>query len=113
MGIVLMARTDKSGILNPGQLRKIRIIEKNFGDNWRDRYPDMAIDAVYNLAIQDNRKSVFCKIGKDRKEKLAEMLEIYGTTMGDFIGTMIDEYYERYTEQRRDMVTGIADEYSG
>jgi hypothetical protein len=99
--------------MNPGQQRKIRIIEKTFGDNWRDQYPDMAIDAVYNLAIQDDRKSVFCKIDKQRKEKLTEMLHYYDTTMGDFISMMIDTHFDQYQEQRRSVISGIAEDYSG
>jgi hypothetical protein len=99
--------------LNPGQQRKIRIIEKIFGLDWREQYPEKAIDAVYNLAIQDDRKSVFCKIDRNHKEKLEDMLEIYGTTMGEFISTMIDEYHTRFLRQQHDKVTGIADDYSG
>ena len=99
--------------LNPGQQRKIRIIAKTFGDNWRDQYSDMAVDAVYNLAIQDDRKSVFCKIDKSRKEKLTEMLHYYDTTMGDFISMMIDTHYDRYQDQRLSIISGIAEDYSG
>src|SRR5688572_16483151 len=93
---------------NPGQMRKIRIIEKNFGSNWRDQHPGMAIDAVYNLAIRDDRKPVFCKINKDRQLRLTEMLDAYGTTMGDFIGSMIDDYYDRFQNQQKAKITGIA-----
>lgn len=99
--------------LNPGQQRKIRIIEKTFGLEWRDRFPEKAIDAIYNMAIHDDRKSVFCKVDKDRKDKLSEMLESYDTTMGEFIGMMIDAYYDRYVEQQQNMVSGIAENYSG
>ena len=99
--------------LNPGQQRKIRIIEKVFGEEWRSVYEGMAIDAVYNLAIQDDRKSVFCKIDRQRKDKLTEMLDAYSTTMGDFIGSMIDAQYQTYQQQRRTIVCGIAEDYSG
>lgn len=102
-----------AGTENPGQLRKLRIIEKNFGSDWRKQYTDMAIDAVYNLAINDDRKSIFCKIDKTRKDKLSEMLGHYDTTMGDFIGMLIDAQYERYVEQRLSIVSGMADDYSG
>jgi hypothetical protein len=99
--------------LNPGQQRKIRIIEKEFGSNWRNQYPGMAVDAVYNIAIKDDRKSVFCKIDKHRKDKLQQMLDHYDTTMGDFIGMMIDIHYDNYLEQRKSIVSGIAADYSG
>jgi hypothetical protein len=99
--------------MNPGQLRKIRIIEKSFGDNWRDQFPDTAIDAIYNVAINDDRKSLFCKVDKHHKERLSEMLKHYDTTIGDFIGMLIDAHYEQYQEQRRKILTGIAEEYSG
>lgn len=108
-----MANDNSSANLNPGQQRKIRIIEKNMGENWRDKHQGMAIDAVYNLAIQDDRKSVFCKIDKDRKEKLTEMLEYYDTTMGDFIGMMIDAHFGTYQHQRRSIISGIAEDFSG
>jgi hypothetical protein len=109
-----MARNEASGTdLNPGQQRKIRIIEKTFGPEWAGAYPNMAIDAVYNLAIKDDRKSLFCKIEPEKKEKLAEMLDFYDAKMGDFLGRMIDSWYERYQEQRRSMLQGIADDYSG
>lgn len=101
------------GGLNSGQLRKIRIIEKNFGPEWRDHYPGMAIDAVYNLAIRDDRKSVFCKIDKTRKDKLGEMLSHYDATMGEFIGKLIDAQYDHYVEQCSSIVSGIAEDYSG
>lgn len=104
---------DNSTNLNPGQVRKIRIIEKTFGPDWRNQYPDMAIDAVYNLAIQDDRKSVFCKIDRERKDRLAEMLAYYDATMGDFIGMMIDDHYERYQQQRRSIISGMAEDYCG
>jgi hypothetical protein len=99
--------------INPGQQRKLRIIEKSFGPTWPEVYPGMAVDAVYNIAIKDNRKSLFCKIDPVKKDKLAEMLEIYGITMGDFIGSMIDKAYEVYAEQCRARLLGIANEYSG
>jgi hypothetical protein len=99
--------------LNPGQLRKIRIIEKTFGPGWQNQYAGMAIDAVYNLAIQDDRKSVFCKIDKHRKDKLTEMLDAYGTTMGEFIGTMIDSYYQSYLERKGKIVEELAEDFSG
>jgi hypothetical protein len=98
--------------LNPGQQRKIRIIVQTFGSNWPEIYPAMAIDAVYNLAIKDERKSLFCKIEPMKKDKLAEMLENYGTTMGDFIGVMIDDYYERFLQHQHERVRGIANDYS-
>src|ERR1044072_2920228 len=101
---------DSDQVLNPGQLRKIRIIEKAFGDNWRDQFPEMAIDAVYNRAINDDRKSLFCKIEKAHKDRLSEMLKYYDTTMGDFVGMLIDAHYEQYQEQRRRLLTGIAEE---
>ena len=101
------------GTLNPGQQRKIRIIGNIFGSNWREQHPGMAIDAVYNLAIRDERKSVFCKINKDQKQKLMEMIAHYDITMGDFISMMIDIHFEQYTEQRLNIVSGIADDYSG
>ena len=104
---------DTPSSLNPGQQRKIRIIAKNFGDNWREQYPYMAVDAVYNLAIKDDRKSVFCKIDKSRKEKLAEMLKEYNTTMGDLISSMIDDYHMRFQKQQQDKIIGIAADYSG
>jgi hypothetical protein len=99
--------------LNPGQQRKIRIIEKAFGAKWGEIYPDMAIDAVYNKAINDDRKSLFCKIDPVKKDKLAEMLDTYDSTIGDFIGVMIDDYHERFIEQRRRNIAGIAQDYSG
>lgn len=108
-----MANDNSTNNLNPGQARKIRIIEKTFGENWQQQYPEMAVDAVYNLAIQDDRKSLFCKIDKFRKDKLAEMLDYYDTTMGDFIGMMIDTHYENYQEQRKSIITGIAQDFSG
>lgn len=108
-----MTNENSSSLLNPGQQRKIRIIEKSFGEDWRNQYAGMAIDAVYNLAIQDDRKSVFCKIDKHRKDRLTEMLDYYDTTMGDFIGMMIDAHYETYTEQRRSIISGIAEDFSG
>lgn len=99
--------------LNPGQQRKIRIIEKTFGSNWSETYSGMAVDAVYNLAIKDNRKSLFCKIEPAKKDKLAEMLDYYDTTMGDFIGMMIEQWYENYSEQQRNRLSSIANDYSG
>ena len=99
--------------LNPGQQRKIRIIEKTFGQDWQNQYTGMAIDAVYNLAIHDDRKSVFCKIDKARKDKLAEMLAAYNITMGDFIEVMIDSYHDRFVHQQKQKLLGIADDYCG
>ena len=45
--------------------------------------------------------------------RLQEMIDWYGVTMGDFIGTMIDTHYQKFLEQRRNIVSGIADDYSG
>lgn len=103
---------DGSG-LNPGQQRKIRIIEKVFGVQWRDRFAGMAIDAIYNRAIQDDRKPLFCKVDKNRKDRLSEMLKNYNVTMAELISAMIDMHYDRYIEQRRDIMSGIANDYSG
>jgi hypothetical protein len=108
-----MPNDHSSTHLNPGQQRKIRIIEKTFGVDWRTQYPDMAIDAVYNIAIQDDRKSLFCKIDKHRKEQLAEMLKEYNVTMGELIGSMIDDYFARLIEQQKRKVIGIAEDFSG
>lgn len=108
-----MATDNPSSPMNPGQQRKIRIIEKTFGANWREQYSDMAIDAIYNLAINDDRKSLFCKIDKQRKDKLTEMLDYFDTTMGDFIGMMIDTHYETYLERRRSIISDIAEDFSG
>ena len=99
--------------LNPGQQRKIRIIEKTFGPEWAEVHPGMAIDAVYNIAIKDDRKSLFCKIDPVKKDKLAEMLEVYDSTMGEFIGSMIDDYYEKYQSRRQRSIAGLAEDYSG
>lgn len=97
----------------PGQARKIRIIEKTFGSNWRDKFPNKAVDAVYNIAISDNRRSVFFKIQPELKDKLDEMINHYDATIGDFIGMLIDQQYEIYLEQRRNIVLGMAGDYSG
>jgi hypothetical protein len=108
-----MLHVDDPVELNPGQQRKIRIIEKSFGSTWPEIYPGMAVDAVYNLAIKDDRKSLFCKIDPMMKDKLAEMLAHYDTTMGEFIGMMIEQWFDRYSEQCRNRLSRIADDYSG
>jgi hypothetical protein len=99
--------------LNPGQLRKIRIIEKHFGANWREDNPGIAVDALYNRAIQDDRKPLFCKIDAMRKARLSEMIKSYNITMAELISAMIDVQYDRYTEQQRSIMSGIAADYSG
>ncbi len=93
--------------------RKIRIIIKTFGEGWRERYPGMAIDAVYNLAIKDDREPVFCKIDKQQKKKLREMTSQYEISIGEFLQEMIDVYYVKFQYQQKQIVSGMAQDYSG
>jgi hypothetical protein len=97
---------------NPGQTRKIRIITETFGPDWRDKFTGKAIDAIYNIAIHDDRKSVFFKTQPIRKDRLAEMVDYYDTTLGDFLGIMIDDYFDRYLEQRKKILNEMVVAYS-
>jgi hypothetical protein len=63
--------------------------------------------------LKDERKSLFCKIDKDKKDKLEQMLEYYHTTIGDLIGMMIEIHYDNFIEQKKNIISSIANTYSG
>jgi hypothetical protein len=96
-----------------GNARKIKIIEKNIGKNWREMYPDKSIDNIYRIAMKDDRAPLFCKISREQKQALRDMLEHYDTNAGDLVGIMIDTYYEFYINQHDDIIVGSASHYSG
>ncbi len=81
--------------------RKIRIIEKKYGPEWRLRYPNRKIDSIYNEVIGDTRKNLFCKIDSQIKDNLDEMVEFHKTSMSEFVEQLITAEYDRYLHNKK------------
>jgi hypothetical protein len=93
--------------------RKLKIIESRLGADWRKNHPDVAVDAVYNRLVGDDRKTLFCKVQPGTKAKLDEMVTHYEIKMGEFIEKLIEVEYEIFIQQRTKMMQNLARDFSG
>lgn len=93
--------------------RKLRIIHRKAGENWRDQYPGKSIDAVYNLVTGDDRKNLFSKVTPTVKKHLDEMSNYEGANMSEMLEKCIEEAYSRHLEQRSQRSREVTDQYSG
>lgn len=84
--------------ISPATARKIKIIEDHFGDDWKSL--GKSIDALYNEAVGDNRKNLFCKIEPETKERLDEMLDFYNVKLAMFMERLIEAEYKTYTNNK-------------
>lgn len=92
--------------------RKIAIITKNVGPNWRELYPHRKIDSIYNEIVGDNRKNLFCKIRPETKTRLDEMVDHYGIPMSELIQRLIDDHFADFEHERNVAVEQIVQQYT-
>jgi len=92
--------------------RKLRIIEENIGEDWRNLHPGKSIDAVYNMITGDSRKNLFCKIDPDIKCKLDEMVDFHDTKMAELVEKLIEEEYDRFVMMRNAKVNEMASQFA-
>ena len=92
--------------------RKIRIIEKELGADWKDQRPNQSIDAIYNSIVGDTRKNLFCKIQAESKAKLDEMTSAHKTGMAEFVEQMIDAEHARFQARRSEGEKALLAEFS-
>ena len=92
--------------------RKLRIISEHYGDNWKDEFPNRSIDSVYNEMMGDDRKTLFCKLSSDSKDKIDQMLNGYNVEVATLLEQWIDEKYKVYAVRERTSVVGLAKDYS-
>jgi hypothetical protein len=92
--------------------RKIRIIERELGPDWRTEYPEGSIDAIYNIVMGDDRKNLFCKVDPETKTKLDEMVEYNDMQMSSLVEKLVHEEYDRYTQDRDARVNKIASQFA-
>jgi hypothetical protein len=93
--------------------RKVRIIVEKLGVNWQKTHPGMAVDAIYNEVVGDTRRTVFCKVESSIKDNLDEMVIFKDMKMAEFIEFLIDNEYQRFTAQKKRMMSEVAKDYSG
>lgn len=93
--------------------RKIRIITKQLGTDWREKNPGRSIDAIYNEVVGDIRKNLFCKIDPEIKIYLDEMVDNYDMKMGELIERLIREEYEKYSERKINFSDDLANQFGG
>lgn len=93
--------------------RKLRIIQEKLGDEWRDDYPDISIDALYNDVVGDTRKNLFCKIDSDVKDQLDEMADSYDVKMAELVERLVQEEYLKFTRNRAELVSDLASQFAG
>jgi hypothetical protein len=92
--------------------RKTRIIEEQLGNDWRDKYPNKSIDAVYVIAIGDIRKNLFCKVDPDTKSKLDEMVAFHDVKMSELVEKLVKKEYDIYVDERNGRVDDIATQFA-
>ena len=92
--------------------RKIRIIKKELGNDWRKQYPEESIDKVYNIVMGDGRKNLFCKVEPDTKTQLDEMVDYHDMQMSSLVEKLVREEYDRYTQERDARVAHIASQFA-
>ena len=92
--------------------RKKRIIEKEVGTDWQERYPGKSIDAVYNIVIGDERKNLFCKVSPVTKSQLDEMVEFHDMKMAEMVEKLVQEEYDRYVTERDGNVNKLAAQFA-
>lgn len=92
--------------------RKIRIIEKELGADWKNQHSGKSIDAIYNIVMGDVRKNLFCKVDPETKEKLDEMVEYNDMQMSSLVERLVREEYDRYTQDRDARVAHIASQFA-
>jgi len=92
--------------------RKLRIITERCGYEWRDTYPDRSIDSVYNELVGDDRKTLFCKLSCDSKDKIDQMLSGYNVEVAALLEQWIDEKYKDFSKREQSSIVGLAKDYS-
>lgn len=93
-------------------IRKIKIIEKEFGSNWKSQHKGKSIDAVYNMIIGDTRKNLFCKIDPEIKQCLDEMVDYHDVKMAELVEKLIEEEYDRFVTMRDAKVAEMASQFT-
>lgn len=91
--------------------RKIKIIEEAIGPNWRERYSEHSVDAVYNIVIGDKRKNLFCKVNPDVKSKLDEMVDYYDISMAEMIERLVLGEYDDFITMREAKIEAMATQF--
>ena len=92
--------------------RKIRILNEQVGADWKDKYPNRSIDAVYNEVVGDIRKNLFCKIAPEVKEQVDELVENYDMKMAQLMERLIRAEHERWLKRKGTYSKDLANEYS-
>ena len=92
--------------------RKIRIIAEKLGEDWKKQYPGKSIDAIYNIVMGDERKNLFCKVDPETKKQLDEMVEYHDMQMSSLVEKLVQEEYDRYTEERDARVSYMASQFA-
>jgi len=92
--------------------RKIRIITEKLGEDWRKQHPGKSIDAIYNVVMGDERKNLFCKVDPQTKLQLDEMVEYHDMQMSSLVEKLVQEEYDRYTQERDARVSHMASQFA-
>lgn len=92
--------------------RKIKILEKEVGIDWKKKYPGRSVDSVYNQIMGDDRKNLFCKINPVIKGQLDEMVDIYDVRMAELVERLIEAEYDRFRHQKRKVSEDLANEFT-
>lgn len=92
--------------------RKIRILTEKVGADWKEKYPNRSIDAVYNEVVGDLRKNLFCKITPEAKKQVEELVENYDMKMAQLIEHLINSEHQRWQERTGNYSKDLANEYS-
>jgi hypothetical protein len=93
-------------------LRKMRIIEEELGADWKKQHAGKSVDAIYNMVTGDVRKNLFCKISPEIKDKLDEMVEYHDVKMSSLVEKLVQEEYDKYTQERDARVAHIASQFA-
>lgn len=93
--------------------RKIRIIRRQLGDDWKERNPNRSIDAIYNEVVGDIRKNLFCKIDPEIKIYLDEMVDNYDMKMGELVERLIRDEYDKYSKRKANFSDDLANQFGG
>ena len=93
--------------------RKIKIIERQVGPDWKNTFDGARIDAIYNQITGDSRKNLFCKIRPTVKEHLDEMTVRYDIKMAELIERLIRDEYEKFIQRKQVYRSELANQFVG
>jgi hypothetical protein len=101
-----------SNELSHATVRKLRIIEQKFGNDWKEQHNGKSIDAVYNVIIGDTRKNLFCKLDPEVKKCMDEMVDYHDIKMAELVEKLIEEEYDRFVIMRDAKVAEMASQFA-